>query len=281
MPTFEHELLIELFRYQPSLAAVLLEEALDVEMPSYTRARVESGELTDCVPTEYRADAVVRLTTDDRDLAIVVEIQRDRDDAKRWSWPVYLATLRARLRCSATLLVLCPDDRTANWCAAPIHMGHPGWSLTPLVIGPKAVPVVATVERARQVPELALLSALFHSTDLDVLDTFAESLLTIEDEKAELYADYVLTALPEAAKRYLEDLMATDTYKYRSDFARRYYGRGKVEGEAESVVKILQRRGIPVPDEARERILSCADSDQLDTWLQRALTATSAEDLFD
>jgi hypothetical protein len=39
----------------------------------------------------------------------------------------------------------------------------------------------------------------------------------------------VLAALPAAARHHLEALMATRTYKYQSDFARRYFGQGRAE----------------------------------------------------
>jgi len=56
--------------------------------------------------------------------------------------------------------------------------------------------------------------------------------------------------------------------------------RGEIRGEAKSVLKILVARSIEVTDEVRERILSCTDVDQLDIWINRALTATTADDLF-
>ncbi|MGQ0776395.1 MAG: hypothetical protein ACT4NY_18545 [Pseudonocardiales bacterium] len=69
-----------------------------------------AAECTDLVPTECRADAVVVLSDESGPvLAVVVEVQLGRDQDKRWSWPVYLTTLRARLRRPAELLVICPD----------------------------------------------------------------------------------------------------------------------------------------------------------------------------
>ena len=62
MPSLDHELLIELFRNQPELAAqLLLRDALHLELPAYTEARLASSDLTELVPTEFRADAVVLL----------------------------------------------------------------------------------------------------------------------------------------------------------------------------------------------------------------------------
>ena len=78
--------------------------------------------------------------------------------------------------------------------------------------------------------------------------------------------------------------MATRTYEYQSEFVRKYVfqGRlqGRAEGEATAVLAVLEARGIDVPDEARTRIVECTDLDQLDTWVRRAATAESIEDLF-
>src|SRR5215831_16268102 len=96
MPSSAHEALIELFRSRPELAAELLTETLGLTLPDYDQARLDSGDFTNLVPTEYRADAVIVLAAADRPrLAVVVEVQLRRDPGKLWSWPVYLTTLRA------------------------------------------------------------------------------------------------------------------------------------------------------------------------------------------
>ena len=53
--------------------------------------------------------------------------------------------------------------------------------------------------------------------------------------------------------------------------------RGKAMGEAQAVVKVLDARGVAVPEDIRDQILACTDVAQLDIWLQRSATATSAE----
>jgi len=50
--------------------------------------------------------------------------------------------------------------------------GHPGWAFVPVVLGPDSVPVVTEPDRARQDPELAVLSALAHGGE-DVGETVA------------------------------------------------------------------------------------------------------------
>jgi hypothetical protein len=289
MPSHLHEALIELFRHRPQLAAELLVDPLGVSVPAHQQVRVHSGELTDLSPTEYRADAVVTLTDADTPvLAVVVEAQLGRDPDKRRSWPVYLATLHARLRCPAVLLVVCTDAGTATWCATPIPVGHPGFVLRPLVLGPEQLPVVTDVTDAGRSPELAVLSAIAHGMHPardKVLHALLGALDTMDLEPAALYADVVLAALPAAARHYLEALMTTGTYEYQSDFARRYFRQGKAEGEAEGEAKallaFLSARGIEVPDDARARITECTDLDQLDTWIRRAATAGSVDELFD
>lgn len=54
---------------------------------------------------------------------------------------------------------------------------------------------------------------------------------------------------------------------------------GVAEGSAKALLIVLQARGIPVPDAARERILAEKDSARLTHWLERAGVVTSIEEL--
>jgi hypothetical protein len=152
------------------------------------------------------------------------------------------------------------------------------------VLGPGQVPVATDVVQARQNPELTVLSVLAHGGGEDPVPVF-EALLAaldkIDYESATLYADLVLSELPEAARAHLEELMITMPREYQSDFARRYFSQGKAEGEANSILIVLDARGIEVPADARARITSCTDIDQLHTWVRRAATVDKIEDLFD
>lgn len=95
-----------------------------------------------------------------------------------------------------------------------------------------------------------------------------------------MYAGYVLAALPQAARGYLEALMKTETYAYQSGYARSLLAQGRAEAKAADVLMVLDTRGMDVTDEARTRITECSDLDQLDLWLRRAVTAGSVADLF-
>jgi hypothetical protein len=83
--------------------------------------------------------------------------------------------------------------------------------------------------------------------------------------------------LPEAARKLLEAIVETRNREYKSDFARGYEARG----EAKAVLAVLATRGIAVPEEARVRISECTDLELLESWVPRAVTAASVDELFD
>lgn len=263
----------------------MLAGAFGLSVPDHRRTRVDSGDLPDLAPTERRADTVVVLTDGDDVpvLAVVVEAQTSEDRGKRWTWPAYLATLRARLRCPTVLLVVCSKDRTARWCAKPIDLGHPGWTLSPLVLGPARIPVVTDADQAASNPQLAGLSAIVHGAHPErdkVFHAFLSALRFVDPADGPLYYEIVLAALPKSARLRLEAFMTTGTFQYKSQFARQYISQGRAEGEAEAVLAVLDARGIDVPDDMKSRITTCTDLKQLTTWVRRAAVAEKVDDLF-
>jgi len=95
--------------------------------------------------------------------------------------------------------------------------------------------------------------------------------------------------LPEAARQHLEDLLATRTHEYQSEFVRRYVFQGRAEGrieglaegEVRALLAVLAARRIDLPDEARARITACTDTVTLTAWIGRAATADRIEDVLD
>jgi hypothetical protein len=293
MPSYLHETLIEMFRDRPAFAADLLAGPLGVRVPAFRQAHLSSGDLTAMTPTEYRADAVVTLTNGKRAvLAVVVEVQLGTDSRKRRTWPAYVANLHARLNIPVMLLVVCPSPTVATWCAARIVVSEPGLVLTPVVIGPNEVPYVTDLTVARCQPELAVLSALAHGAEAGqsgVFEALLAALNVVDLDHANLYADVVLTALPAAAREYLEAFMIALTHGYQSDFARRFFADGEAKGEAKGVAKgkaaavlaVLQARGVEVGGADRAQIIGCEDHEQLDSWVLQAATATTIHDVLD
>lgn len=289
MPSLMHEGLIEMVRKRPAVVADFLTGLLGVKVPAFEKAQLSPNDLTEVTPTEFRADQVVALrkANDDAAFAVVVEVQLRVDERKRQTWPVYFATVHHRLKCPVALLVLCPSEAMAQWSADPIRVGDPGMVLSPIALGPKQVPVVTDLQTAREHPELAVLSALAHGNSDDpapVFGAFAAALNKFDLDDAELYTRLVVTVLHEAAKACLEEIMTTAAEHHETDLGEllfpKAFARGKAEGKAEAVLAILAARGVEVHDEVRERIATCTDAEQLDTWVHRAVLATTFDDLF-
>jgi hypothetical protein len=295
MPSLSHEATVLLFHNRPALAAELLEQALNLDLPAWTEARLESADLTQVVPTEYRADGLLVLSSDRPVFGVVEEIQLSVDDQKLYTWPLYVAAARAKLRCPVCLLVVALTPEVAAWAARPIALG-PGGEQRPLVVGPDSVPVVTDAARARQDPELAVLSAMAHGRDegdvgARIAQATVEALGGLDEELTLLYGDLVMASLGEAARKALA--MIPQGYQFQSDLARhnqalgkvegRAEGRveGKAEGKAEDVLEVLDARGIDLTPAQRSVILSCTDVGQLQRWVRKAATVGFAQMLFE
>jgi hypothetical protein len=297
MPSGLHEVITELFRSRPALAAEVLERCLHLDVPEYKEARLAGGDLPKLQPAERRADAVVMLHQDRAApvLAIIVEVQLREDQRKRRTWPDYLTGLHSRYDCPAILLVVCPGRAAAAWAAGPIAIGHPGFVLRPLVLGPDLMPAITDVDEAVARTELAVLSGIAHGTDKAVRNAVFTALAVFSAQDmdlATLYADVIVAELPKALRKTAEEELRAKTVEYKSDFARSYYAQGEAkgkaegkaegeaEGEAKSILAVLVARGIAVTPDQESQVKRCTDLDQLDKWLRRAATAESADQVF-
>jgi hypothetical protein len=84
----------------------------------------------------------------------------------------------------------------------------------------------------------------------------------------------------ESVRQALEALMPINTFGLHNEVVDRFVEQGRAQGRAESLLRILSRRGLRVPDEMRQRVLACTDTRQLETWIDRAVTAASVQDVF-
>src|SRR5882757_3132657 len=204
MPSYLHEMLLHLFRNRSGSAADLLRE-FDVDLPEYDDTRVDSSDLTDLRPAEYRADMVLFLMHESQKvLGIIVEVQLGRDDDKPYAWPAYVVNLRARHRCPVCLLVITTNDAVARWAGRSIELG-PGTQCKPWVIGPSNTPIVTEIQDAQANPELAVLSAIEHgqSANIPLVSRIASAAILasagIDAEHSRLYLDLILISLSENA----------------------------------------------------------------------------------
>ncbi|WP_433657456.1 hypothetical protein ACQPW1_38100 [Nocardia sp. CA-128927] len=287
MPSIRHEAPLELLRHNPELAAALLADT-GIQLPAGATAMISDSSLSTCNPPEFRADAVTLLRgTDGGKLAVITESQSAPPKrGKRRAWPAYVAVAQSQHDCDAVLVVIASSRATARACRRTIHTGHPGFSLAPIVIGPHNTPDPTNPAFADVAPELTVLAALTHALDLTedanrrmVLDKLA----TLDRETRTTYTRFVQHAAPDAARKALEELMASPTY--RDDFVDGLLDQGRAEGEARGEAKMLVRalvaRGFAVPDDLRARILACLDTEQLEAWMDKAAVATSLDTVFD
>ena len=305
MPSQLHEALLLLFRNRPELAPELLRDALNMELPDYTQARIDCADLNEVQPTEYRADLVVLLLNEKPVFGIVLEAQLSSDPRKRFVWPVYVASLRARLKCPVCLLVVTADEAVARWAAKPVDMGG-GNCFVPWVLHPSGVPQITEPAQALADPELAVLSAMAHGRDRNTTKSAQIALVAqlasqgLDADRSTLYFDLVLASLSEAARRELQ-AMDPAKYEYQSEFAKRYFAQGieqgiergiergieqgieqgmalgATEGRAAMVLRLLSVRFGPLNEDIEARIRRASIA-ELDSIGERLLSAGSLDE---
>jgi hypothetical protein len=70
------------------------------------------------------------------------------------------------------------------------------------------------------------------------------------------------------------------TRVFKDDFMDGLLAQGEAKGEARMLLRILAARGLAVTDDMRQRIASCTDTTQLETWFDRAISATALTEVF-
>jgi len=252
-------------------------------------------DLTENHPLERRVDSLLRIyTADGESYLLVVEAQRKKDEDKTASWAYYLSYLYSKYKIPPVLVVVCEDPTTAEWAAGPIHIGLKEWTsltLRPIVLGPDNVPVVTTREQAARDIPMTVLSAILHHRDpairaiLKALSSALRDLQEHDEEAAEHFVELTAQGLGKGPyAEFWRDLVAIDTSFFVSPLAEGIREEGRIEGEvtgrAKDILRLLDRRGVPIPDSDRDLITSCTDLAALDRWFDRAITATTADEVF-
>ena len=101
----------------------------------------------------------------------------------------------------------------------------------------------------------------------------ADATLDLDEDTRALYCDMVLAALSDAARKAFE--MIPESYKFQSP----PFHAGKLEGEANAVLMILEARSLPLAPEQRAHILNCKDPEIVQRWVKRAVSTTSVSEL--
>jgi predicted transposase/invertase (TIGR01784 family) len=101
-----------------------------------------------------------------------------------------------------------------------------------------------------------------------------ELAMSDSDLRAAKQALEMLSADPAAQRLAEERELGAWNYRRSLELAKR-------EGKSESIIAVLESRGMTVSAEERERILACRDGEQLDRWLRRAVQVATAAELFE
>lgn len=295
MVSSPHEAMHRIFQEDPGLfARALRPHGLDIAEP--VSCTPVPNDATTVEPLERRIDTVLQLKEPDgSEYLLVVEAQSKEDPAKHSSWPYYLGFLLAKYGLPPVLLVVCNDTATAAWAREPVRIGlpkRPTLILEPLVLGPHNTAVVTTPEQAAEDIPAAVLSAILHRTDkacpaiLEALSKALRDLEEIDEEQARCYIELVAQGLGRCdAGDIWRYLVAHDLSFFTSPLSEeiRDEGRaeGKAEGKAEVIIRLLERRGLQISADDRDRITGCTDLDVLDTWFDRAITAATTHEVFE
>ncbi|WP_329520026.1 hypothetical protein [Spirillospora sp. NBC_01491] len=276
MPSSRHDALNQLFRDRPEFAVELLNDVLGLALPTGTQVKLEANDFNDRPSNDFRPDTVITLGAPHAPAhGIIVEIQQDRTESKRRQLPRYAAALWLMLRCPVTVLVICPDARTAAGFTGPITTELPGYTFQAAVLSPDQIPVMTDPKEIATHPDLAVLSVMAYGKDPAVTRAFITSLGALNRDNAAQYYEHAYSMASFAVQKLMEEIVST-TWPVHSPFAREHYGRG----EADMLLFILSKRDMRLSEAQRAQITSCTDVDQLHRWAERALHATTADDLF-
>lgn len=242
---------------------------------------------------------------DGRAYPLIIEAQSKKDPGKALSWAYYLSFLASKYKNHrAMLLVVCRGKVTADWAAGPFALGlpeRPNLLVAPLVLGPDNVPVVTDPTRAAADLPLAVFSALTHSADDrigEILEVLATALKqTANEDDVTLYSELTASGLGDSpAAEPWRHLMATGLFELRGFVAEGLRDQGREQGlergleqgreeglllgKVSSLRRLLDAREVPLSEAEWETVRSCEDEELIDLWFDRALTATTAEEVF-
>jgi hypothetical protein len=283
-PSARHQALLELVKMFPGTVLRLVEPDLQLGYPIQgpLKARV-----SDCDAHGLRIDT--RLDYFDIDgngpvIAIVVEVQLDKEDDLRWRLCPYVGFTSHDARCATDIVVLCGTRALAKSVARPMLTGARGSKITPLPIGPDQTRVIGNLEEAMAGPGLLMLSAWHHAEDSDESRELLVGLIVhvlqwleaVDKEKARQYHRLATAILPDRSMKRFKDMTATALKEFLANEA---YPEWTCERGVLDILDILETRGIPVPDDVRAEFLGSQDPKELTTWLKRSVTAATAREV--
>lgn len=306
MPSIQHEGLVEIVRQHPPVAVEILRHVGTFAIPDPVETALGSEDMSAVPPRsnertkskkpkpdKYTADSVVVLSdpeTSERLLPVIIEPQGKADEGKDVSWPVYATTARKANRCPRAVLIgACWDLAEAEKCRKMIPIGHPGFIFAPIIVDGRT-----PFDLTSGSPYLTLFSAVLGGIDMTdkdgsrlVVEAIANTGADQADQRS--LSNIILGVASDAAREHLEELMAIS---YRDPFIEGWISKGEAIGEergetrgeirtrAADILKVLDIRGVETTKAQRTMVNDSTDLDELSIWFERALTATTASEVF-
>ncbi len=235
--------------------------------------------------------------------AVVIEAQTsdDKRDA-RFRWPYYAAFLYTKYQRPVVFAVVTNDIAIARWARRPIEIGPPQWPwmrASPVVFGPDTEPLITDIATAERDIDAAIFSALVHSRSekIDaILEVLHVALSSVEPKTIAGLVDFIESGLGDtAARTKWRQLMKTSAFTYVSEVRAEAREEARQEArqeareeareqllarEAKVVEQVLDKRGITMTPDDRERIVSCRAMGVIEAWLDHMITVDSVAELF-
>ena len=249
-----------------------------------------------------RADTVVfGGPQQDRWYSVIVEVETKMTEEKLRQVAVGAVSLWLETRKPVYVIFITPDPDAAKFTGpVEVSIGCLTVTMHPVIVGPADIPVLTDPQAMAGDLLMATLSVMAHGGRPEVAEAFGKLLSTLPSDDATFLYSYTIDMAPPRTRRLLEETVTvyiSENSSWLQGLSRKYRAEGReegfaegqekgraegrVEGEAVSVLSVLRFRGIEVPEARERQIKACTDLAQLELWLERAVSATCIDDLFD
>jgi hypothetical protein len=302
MPSLWHDSGNELFKLDPDFAVRLL-RLVGVDLPPDTHLIPAPTNETDrFLSKDLDPDTVLlQGSTDKPGCVVILEMQQAQKKSKLGQWPRYAAAQWLRHNCPVELVVICPDNKVAEWYANPIPTSLRGYTHWPHILMPSQVPAMASPDEVSGDPTMAVLSVAYYGSDAAVANAFVAGIASLGAEAGQDYYELGVRMSSQEIRNALELLVSTKYKEPYSEFGKRHHqegwqegreeglaagreeGReeGLVAGQRDAIRMVLMARGFKASDFQLELIDACTDLATLQRWSQAAVTAASTDEVFE
>lgn len=296
MPSAAHEALVAALDERPELLALLVEKLLGQRLPGPLTSADSTLRFAD--PDEVRPDLVLRAPDG---AWVIVEVQGSVDAEKPRRWLLAMAAMFNETSVAGDLLVITHERRIATWVEHSTRIRGPlgtGLALEPMVLLVAGRVVDALLDEAH--PELAFLAAWAmqhrHGREaVRVVRRAFELSARLDDDLQGRRWRGILNVLSGTILEKLEELRMRRTEVPLRPEVRKLWevieegqkrrklavAQGKAEGVLGSLLIVLKARSLALSAAQRARIGRCRDAEKLQRWLERAVSATRADEVFE